>query len=270
MGPRTDPSRVQSIKDIDVRFMKVCAVISFLVLATALTAQNSSPDAIQKLLPPDAKVIETADLSSVEGNPRVMVLWMVDPTKKFAGQEYCGTQVHGDHYWEGPGRLSLMDTGRHMLLNTIKILGRGPDGAPEDDLVLPAFVYNSYYFVPHPNTQKKGEPKLLNLQDLSGDGKPAEFVLFMYDACGLVSTSVWGYNQRSDRAVQYQVEVLREGEKPERAVWVQQIFARKPIRPGYLNFTWGRGHGLDDVVHEDVSFDPVRQVFVERQRITQP
>ncbi len=104
--------------------------------------------------------------------------------------------------------------------------------------------------------------QMLILRDLTGEGESAQFVLFLYDACGIVSTSVYGYNRRSDRAAPYQVEIVQEGQEPEMQIWVEQIFARTPIRPGQWVFTWEIHHGSDDVYHENVAFDPIRQVFV--------
>ena len=80
-------------------------------------------------------------------------------------------------------------------------------------------------------------------------------------------TAVFGYSSLSDRVVQYPVEVVLFKQKPKTESWVEQIFARKPIRPGYWKFTWEPGHGSDVRVYEEVSFDPSREVFVEKQRI---
>ena len=184
---------------------------------------------------------------------------MLRPTKHSGGEEYCGTTVDGD-YWEGPARLSLMDSTAARLLNTVAISGRG------DSFRLPFFVSSTYYHVPHANAEKKGTPEILYLQDLTGRGVASEFVLFMYDACGIVSTGVSGYDARSDRVLQYPVEVQKADGK-HAGLWAEQIFATKPARPGYWNFTWAPGHGAEYSVHEEVSFDASRQTFVEKQTI---
>jgi len=136
--------------------MSFSGMISFLVLTTALAGQNASPDGVQNLLPAGAKVIETADLISIVGRPRILVLWMEHPTKHSGGEEYCGTDVHGDYFWEGPGRLSLGDSARQVLTNTVKILGRGPDNKDEDLFWLPFFVSDVDYHVPHPGANGRG------------------------------------------------------------------------------------------------------------------
>jgi hypothetical protein len=231
-----------------------------------LSAQRSV-NAVQRLLPVKAKVIETADVTAIAGKARMMVLWMDHAEVHNTGEEYCGTSVHGSDVYVGPTRLSLVDSATPRLINTVKILGRGSDGqGTEDSFLLPALVSNDYYYVPHLNSSGRGVPQILHLQDLTGSGTAAEFVLFMYDACGIASTSVLGYQTRSDRVVQYHVQVNGAGTD----LWVEQVFATKPVAPGHWNFSWGPGHGSDDIIHEDVRFDRNKQMFVDTQTVSQP
>lgn len=223
----------------------------------------------QKLLPVGARVIETADVTAIAGRPRTMVLWMERPARHSGGPEYCGTSVHGD-FFEGPTRLSLLSPGDPSLINTIDILGRGTDGVgARDSFQIPFFVSNDYYHVPRPNASGRGTPEILHLQDFTGDGELAQFVLFMYDACGIVSTSVLGYAQQSDRVVQYPVEVTDAGGKHVES-WVEQIFATKAVQPGRWKFSWRPGHGSEEILNEDVSFDRAKQVFVEKHTTSRP
>jgi hypothetical protein len=180
--------------------MRLGVIVMFLAAATVIAAQSLSPDAIGKLLPPDARVIETADLTATPGKPRTLVLWMRSPSKvlRLSNKEYyCADSVDGDH-WMGPTRLSLVNSAEIELLNTIEI--KNPFfGEPDDSFRLPFLVQGDYYWVPHPNAKKEGAPRLLNLRDLTGDGMAAQFVLFAYVACNVVSTSVLGYDRPSDR-----------------------------------------------------------------------
>jgi hypothetical protein len=241
---------------------------TLLLLLPILNAQQST-EAFQKLLPVGAKIIETVDLTPVVGKPRAMVLWMMRPKRHSGGPEYCGTDVHGD-YWDGPTRLSLVDSELPRLINNVVILGRGPDGLGKaDKFQVPFLVSNSYYHVPHLGGRKTGPPEILHLQDFTGEGVRTHFVLFMYDACGIVSTGVLGYQQRSDRVMQYPIEVHdRDGKHVE--LWIEQVFATKPVRPGRWSFTWRPAHGTDDILHEEVSFDQTKQMFVERQTVSLP
>ena len=242
------------------------------LLLVSLKAQNRSSPAIQDLLPLDAKIIETADLRAVPGKSRQLVLWMQNPEKilrktDHPGDVYCGDPVYGDH-WFGPARLSLVDLSRHALVNTIEIRDFFEHFDDEEHTFpIPFFVSNEFYHVPSPNAEKEGTPRILNLSDLTGEGYAAQFVLFEHEVCGTALTSVLGYSRVYDLAVQYHVEVLSEKDTPSLDTWVPTIFGRKPVRPGYWNFMWEPGRGANVTIHEDVSFDRVRQLFVDKQEI---
>jgi len=236
-------------------------------LGTPTTLGQEPPKIPLSVLPNGARIIETADLTKIVGKSRVLILWMQSPTRQDTGEEYCGTAVHGNYSWEGPTRLSLLDAKRGSLINTVKILGRDSKGdETNDSFTLPALspASPSYYKVPHPNDAGKGVPEILNLSDFTGNGLASEFALFEYDACGLVSTSVLGYQRTSDRVVEYPVETRDRTHKGGAIrFWIQQVFAVQPIRPGYWQFTWSPGHGVDDIIDAKVSFDQSRQVFVD-------
>jgi hypothetical protein len=248
-----------------------CAATCLFV--ASLLAQNQSSPTIQNLLPFDAMIIETADLSAAVGKPRQLVLWMRHPEKTLRnidhpGEAYCGDSVFGDH-WYGPTRLSLVDAAKHEILNTIEVrdVFEHPDDV-EHSFPIPFLVPNDFYSVPRPNPQNEGTPKILNLSDLTGEGYAGQFVLFEHEVCGTALTSVLGYSQVSDVAVQYLVEVLRGNDTPSLDTWVATIFGRKPVSPGHWDFTWEPGHGADRKIHERVSFDRARQLFVDQEETT--
>jgi hypothetical protein len=149
------------------------------------------------------------------------------------------------------------------IINTIEILGKY-EGVTDHDFPIPFKVSNGAYYVPQINASKEGAPKILNLHDLTGEGVVGQFTLFEYEACSIYLTTAIGYSRRLDRAVQYGVETINESGNPEVVSWVEHVFQEKPTRPGHWDFTWEPGHGVDGGVHERVSFDPVRQVFVRR------
>lgn len=233
-----------------------------LLLAANLWGQSITPAWITGLLPSEAKVIEASDLKVSATTQRVLVLWMLHPTRvvrRESGDLGCADWVYGDH-WYGPTRLSLFDSTNKRLINTIEIRGMYEDaGFP-----IPFLVANGNYYVPRVSANKEGVPVILNLRDLTGEGIAGQFVLFEYEACAISLTSVLGYSPKSDRAVQYGVERPTESGKPEVVPWVEQVFGAKPIRPGYWDFTWEPGHGAEGSVHERVSFDRKKQVFVEK------
>ena len=76
---------------------------------------------------------------------------------------------------------------------------------------------------------------------------------------------MFGYSPRSDRAVQYPVEVIDGRFWPITQSWVMQVFAYDPIRPGEWKFTWEAGHGSWQWMDEEVRFDRTRQLFIERR-----
>jgi len=238
---------------------------------TSLVAQNPPAPAIQTLLPAGAMIIETADLTDAAGKPRELVLWMQHPDKilreiDHPGESYCGDSVYGDH-WYGPARLSLIDSERHKILNTLEIPDYFEHPGDGRSFPIPFFVSNAFYSVPSPNSKNEGTPKILNLRDLTGEGYAGHFVLFEYEFCGTALTSVFGYSRVYDRAVQYQVEVRGSDDSLNFDTWVATIFARPPVSPGHWDFTWEPGHDANRKLHEQVSFDPVGQLFVDRQEI---
>jgi hypothetical protein len=221
---------------------------------------------LQKLLPAGAAAVETARLNLKSGQPRVLVLWMSSRTRVARAGEfsYCGDYVYGDH-WSGPARLSLVDSRKKSLINTIEI--NSDRHAPDNSggiFRIPYFVSSVYYRVPRRNRKKEGVPRILHLRDMTGEGQRAQFVLFDYLACGIANTSVFGYSLKADRAVQFEVETFAKRHRPELTAWVPQVFLAKPVRPGAWRFTWEAGHGDMFFNHEDVSFDRERQLFVRK------
>lgn len=232
--------------------------LPWLVLSAALGQDPGHAGA--RLLPPGAKIIEAVDISKAVGKPRTLILWMMHPVRRNTGEEYCGTAVYGLYDWEGPARLSLIDSGSTKLIGTIKIHSGCPGcvpARPDDSFVLPSISKNpgSYYAIPDPGKDGAGIPRILALRDYTGNGVAAEFPVFEYEACGIVNTSLLGYQPKSDTVVQY---ALDSGD-----FWVEQVFAHVPARPGRWKFTWNRGHGSDEIVDVDVSFDKQRQIFVD-------
>jgi len=244
------------------------AVAVFLAAAN-LGAQGRDSLWVQELLPPGSKVIETADLNTGKRKARVLALWMLHPDRVIRqGDPSCSDSVYGDH-WYGPARLSLIDLSNRKLMNTVEIRGLY-EGADEEEhgFPIPFRVSSDFYYVPQIGKNKEGAPKLLNLHDLTGEGVAGQFVPFEYEACGAALTTALGYSVKTDAAAQFQVEISEQGGKTEVVSWVPLLFSEKAVRPGQWSFTWEPGHGADGWIHEEVSFDPARQLFVGQRRIT--
>lgn len=246
-------------------------MLAWFVFSACIHAQPSAQAKwIQRLLPPEARIIETADVKTSKGQPRSLVLWMLHPTKIRRDREdlTCIDDVYGDH-WYGPTRLSLLDAGRKSLINTIEVQDLlMTDGESGDAFAIPFLVSKVAYEVPRVDRQGEGAPLILSLRDLTGEGVAGQFVLASFMACGITGTSVFGYSSRRDQAAQYQVEIIEEGKKPELAWWAPKIFHAQPVRPGKWDYTWKPGHGCDCAIHEQVEFDRMRQVFVAQRQVT--
>lgn len=242
------------------------------VVACSAIAQSIQP-ALRGLFPADATVVETQVLPSASaGKTRMLVLWMINPKKdvRQGRSAYCGDSVYGDS-WVGPTRLSVVDLNKRKVLDTIPIVEPAFVSDAGDSFRLPFLVTSDYYHVPRVNLQKEGKPQLLFLRDFTGDGIAAEFVLFAYEACSIVSTSVFGYESESDYVVQYPIEVIEDNGNPtfdDDDHWISQIFAEAPTTPGSWDFSWSPGHGADEQIHERVSFDKLRKRFVDHRTIT--
>jgi hypothetical protein len=237
-----------------------------LLLAPETPAQVVLKNRLSALLPPDAKIIETASLSVRGGKARTLVLWMSNPKRVVASWDSAADLVYGDH-WFGPTSLSLIDPTHRKLINTIRV--HSPNEAPDDNgsYSVPFFASDGAYYVPHTDKDDKGRPLLLHLRDLTGEGIAGQFALFDYVASGISKGSVFGYSPTSDRAVQYPIE-LKEGKfAPLIQSSATQVFATKPIVPGYWKFTWEAGHGSWAWIDETVRFDMKRQLFAEKQTI---
>jgi hypothetical protein len=256
-------------------FIRCAATCLFVA---SLPAQTLPSATIQKVLPPDAMIIETANLKLGPSKARALVLWMEHPERVVWRDDpgyMCVRQVYGDH-WEGPTRLSLVDLAKSTLVNTLEV--RSSYEQPNDFgnvssakpgvFEIPFFVPNSHYHVPRPDAKREGKPAIMILRDLTGEGVAGQFVLFDYVNCGGASGSVVGYSPRSDRAVQYSVEIITGAEKPKIQLWAEQIFETRRIRPGQWDFIWEPGYGCFCTIHEHVLFDRVRQVFVDNHTVT--
>jgi peptidyl-prolyl cis-trans isomerase A (cyclophilin A) len=213
---------------------------------------------VQDLLPADAKIIETETVKE-SAKPRTLVLWMLQPERHSSGVDNCPSRIEGD-YWEGPTKLSLINEATSTIINTVEIVKGQDDGT----FRIPFSVPDGLYRVPQPDSDGKGKPKVLSLVDLIGEGIKAQFPLFLYEACGIVSTAVWGYDSSSDRAVSYAVEI-HSGAETHVRLWTTEVFAMKPVRPRYWHFTWSPGHGADFSFQEEVSFDPSKKAFIQTE-----
>jgi hypothetical protein len=89
-----------------------------------------------------------------------------------------------EYQWLGSTFLSLVDPLAPRLINTVTI--RGNQESPDDNgaFAIPFFTCNGFYYVPHPDKDRKEKPLLMRVQDMTGEGVAGQFVLFTSPCLG--------------------------------------------------------------------------------------
>ena len=191
----------------------------------------------ESLLPPGARILDTADISKIARKPRLMVFWMQSPERVDEGDNpWCGAQVYGRIHVSGPARLSLVDPKSRKLINTVLVPKTYADGGDSITIPLeyrddePGAAYNMRGRSPN----GEGRPAILELEDLVGNGVAADFLLTEYESCATKLRAVFGYDSRSDRVVHYQFEEhFRDKNRIEMHDWMRNISPSGT--PGHLD-----------------------------------
>lgn len=222
-------------------------------------------------LPAGALIVETRKLPSRQHANRWLVLWMKNPKKvpsDYGSEEVipCPYQTRGSYY-SGPTRVSLVNAATNAIINTVKIEGDSISGqGDEGALDVPYAIRKGYYY--HVAAQVKrtveAKPTIMWLRDYNGDGKALEFALFDAPACMGLQTTLIGYSEKQDRVINYRVsvDVVEETKQSHRNLfWVDYLFAKEAIRPGYWNYEvdyTGRGGTMDTW---QVRYNPAQERF---------
>ena len=236
-----------------------------LLFAAALGGLVRAQTIPEPSLPPDAVVIERAEIPTGIHSDRELVLWMLSPQKhdrgNFAGpNSYSCPETTLGSYYSGPTRISLLDSSNKRVINTVTLRYAW---SREDSFDVPYRILADYYYlVPGHEYGSEGVPALLALRDLNGDGLPLEAAFFEAEACMGLNTTLIGYSPKQDKVIQYEVELKVKGRlRSKTSSWVDYLFAKQPIQPGrwsYLVDYSGRGGALDSY---DVQYDPSREKF---------
>jgi hypothetical protein len=216
-------------------------------------------------LPAGAVVIETKDLPARAHANRELVLWMVHPKKNDRGplsdaNAYtCPEQTLGSYY-QGPTRISLVDTQTKSAIDTVNLRSGDTDTFNVPYRITPG----PYYHVSEKLVHGEGKPELLYLLDYNGDGHALEAAFFEAEACMGLATTLIGYSQKHDKVIQYRIILTTSGEgggKQVESEWADYLFSQKPFRPGYwkyeIDYT-GRAGTLD---RYEIRYDPDGEVF---------
>lgn len=189
-------------------------------------------------LPPGAKVLEIQNLNSTAHPTRALILWMVKPTRNPRSdpqETYTCPEETTGHFYQGPVRVSLVNTVDKKIVNTLVI----KDEQGEDKFNIPYKIHRSYYFVAGVRGQQEGKPTIMKLKDYNGDGRAAEFALYDAIACMGLSTTLIGYSEKQDKVIQYETDLTRtfNGKKDkETLTWVDYLFSKASVKPGYWKY----------------------------------
>jgi hypothetical protein len=204
---------------------------------------------IASLLPPGATFVEARKVTPT----RALVVWMTEakrepdpcpPRRDWAPS--CPDRTQGCHY-NGLLHVSLVDTATHTLLNTLDV--PGPlEGVDDIDVPYRVMTPGPYHY-----SRLTRKPQIIRLRDYNGDGKALEFAIFDAESCSDLFTALFGYSERQDRVIRYEVHVKRRGVQTADFTndWPQTVFALPPIRPGYWKFHLAFPPGPPEVPHED-------------------
>jgi hypothetical protein len=233
-----------------ISLLAATLVLCFSMLATAPAPPNAMPYG----LPAGAVVIELQAVPGRWGAHRAIVVWLLKPKKYPLGycpEEYtCPDETRGSYY-RGPTRVSLIDTLRNKIINTVSI----KEEPEKDAFDIPYKIRGSYYEVKGVAKGAEGKPTIIALKDYNGDGKALEFALFDAEACMGLQTTLIGYSTGQDRVIQYPI-VLSVNEGPiesrrrtrEVSYWIDYLFSKTPQTPGQWKYEIdyrGRGGTLD-------------------------
>ncbi|MBP7864757.1 MAG: hypothetical protein KA419_02315 [Acidobacteria bacterium] len=219
-------------------------------------------------LPQGAREVERVTLEKAGYPDRLLVLWMVRPEENPTGYDPEDPYTCPDHtrgsFYSGPTRVSLVDAKTGALLNTLEV--RDPHDSSSDSLDVPYAIRKGFYYhVPgDPKASEEAKPVLLDLKDVNGDGKAAEFVLFDALNCMVLRTTLIGYSPAKDKVVNYPVRLKTTFDgKPDTLVtrWPDHLFHEKPERPGHWVYAVdyrGRGGSLD---RYEVRYVPEKEEF---------
>jgi hypothetical protein len=261
-------------------------VLVEVAIASALWAQPSAPDSA---IPASAVVIERAILPANLHLDRELVLWMISPEKHDRGpltktNPYTCPEWTLGSYYSGPTRISLLDNHARRIINTVQLRSSIADNV--DEFYIPYRIQQGWYYtVSGVRKGMEGKPRFLELRDLKGDGIAAETAFYEAEACMGLPTTLIGYSPTQDKVIQYRTRLrVREFEfKPEAKggwrrqlrssttetlVWVDYLFATKPIQSGYWKYDIdysGRGGSLESY---SVRYDPAHERFIGTLTIT--
>ncbi|MBS3789015.1 hypothetical protein KGY79_12575 [Candidatus Bipolaricaulota bacterium] len=227
---------------------------------------------IKNLLPEGAFL---RDYSIISEKDKVLVLYILDYeiAKKYRPDAYitCPGQVHGQPI-EGIYYLGLIENNK--MVNSIKLPTKSRVETTPGKLEIVYRQLNETihrkYNGPKPKSEKEAMEmsvvRLLNLKDLTGDGRPYEFQVEVYvSGCGHVEVLTAGYSPYRNEAIVFPI-IGREPTEP--YYWHDNFL---PDETGTVNWEYKCGdHASTIYAHEKFEFNQTIEAFVmtEYERIS--
>lgn len=217
------------------------------------TSEVVKVDPLAYGLPKDAVVVEARRLPAPARADRAVILWMIAPVRNprpGPDEPYTCPEESRGSYFSGPARASLLDTERLAVINTVAI--QDVHFPKKDTFDLPYRIHRRFfYLVEQADDHGEGQPTLLAFQDINGDGRPFEFVLYDSVSCMGLQTTLLGYSERQDRLIQFPVDLECSAKGTtvhETDMWVDYLFSERADRSGHWHYEIdyrGRGGCID-------------------------
>ncbi len=205
---------------------------------------------------------------------RAVALHVKNPVVKYTPPDggYCGAAVEGFGTIEGEIAVLLLDTQRKKVLQTLPYLAYLNDiiGFPAIYAIQKYTPYQCQLMPTERDGNKWGIPTVLYPHDVDGDGRKAEFLLYMYEACSVYSCCILAYDATTDQLVPrpFHLNVTRrifnawrDTQYMESGLYILD-FPLTAIRPnGRLKFTKDVGHGSAFMYAYDIRYNPLTLRF---------
>lgn len=278
-------ARSQPGRKIGQSSSMVPLVLGLCILLPACTRNNTTPPPTDQLsdtsmdsgeypfagielpltaLPEDAVILERSEIPQHLRANRALILWMSHPAKypRTSTASYTCTETTSGSCFRGPTRVSLLDTEKDSIINTIKVT-TGPDAV--DEFTIPYGIRGGlYYYVPGATETTEGKPVILYLYDYNGDGLPLEFAFFNAISCTKLQTALLGYVQKDDRLIWYPIRLATTNNDyttNETHQWVNYVFSKIPVKPGHWKFTKDFRESGGTLDTYEVTYDQKRMRF---------
>jgi hypothetical protein len=191
-------------------------------------------------LPAGAFIVEVKELPATAHPNRALVLWMLHPKKHERAPisrdnpPSCPDLTQGS-YFDGPTRISLVDTAAWRVVNTISLGYWEKDSFDVPYRIQPAGYFPGYSHVPGPLRHGEGKPELLYLRDYNGDGDALDARHFCSIACNGMERTLHLLQQEAGPVFITGWNSPEGTKKSLPQMDPTTLFLREPMHPGLLD-----------------------------------